>query len=124
MLATESVDTEDRLPLAYRMTVEFKVEDVTRAAVLQGLRGIAEATRVRAGCRRFEVYQATDDPNALMLVEEWESQEAMNTHIRSRDFRVVLSVIDMSSETPRVQFDMIAATEGLAMLTDFLLSAD
>ena len=124
MLATESVDTENRLPLAYRMTVELKAEELTRAAVLQGLRGIAEPTRVRACCRRFEVYQAADDPNALMLVEEWESQEAMNAHIRSRDFRVVLSVIDMSSETPRVQFDTIAATEGLAMLTDFLLSAD
>lgn len=102
------------------MTVALKSDDETLAAMLQGLRGIAEPTRVRAGCRRFEVYQAAEDPNALMLVEEWESREAMNAHIRSRDFRVVLSVIDMSRDAPHVQFDSIVVREGLALLTDIL----
>ncbi len=105
------------------MSIRLRSDDKTRPVMLQALRGIAEPTRVRAGCRVFEVFQSVDDPDALLLVEEWESRETMNAHIRSRDFRVVLSVIDTSSAAPGVQFDTVVSREGLELLTD-LLSVD
>jgi len=55
--------------------------------------------------RHFKLYQTAKYPNAHLMVEEWD-REAMNAHSRSRDFRVALSVIDRSRETPGVQIDL------------------
>jgi quinol monooxygenase YgiN len=38
------------------------------------------------GCRRYTFAAALADPNRFVLVSEWDSQEALETHYRSEDF--------------------------------------
>ncbi len=37
-------------------------------------------SRQEPGCARFEVYHSTADPTRFLLVERWESQEAVDAH--------------------------------------------
>lgn len=39
-----------------------------------------------AGCIRYEMYQDLSDPQIVTVIEEWESQEALDSHMKSKHF--------------------------------------
>ena len=47
------------------------------------LMGIIEPTRQEKGCIVYELLQNQEDPTDFTFVEEWESQELLNTHLAS-----------------------------------------
>lgn len=55
-----------------------KVEEVQ--SILEGL---IEPTRQEKGCLLYELWQNGDDPTDFVLVEEWESKEALEKHFTS-----------------------------------------
>jgi quinol monooxygenase YgiN len=61
-----------------------------------------------------------EDHGSLLLVENWETQQAMNEHIRSQDFRVILAVLDLSDSKPEIRFNSVISSQGLEYLRDVL----
>jgi quinol monooxygenase YgiN len=51
------------------------VESIKGLLVEQG-----KHSRQEPGCSRFEVYHSTVEPTKFLLVERWESQEAVDAH--------------------------------------------
>ena len=45
--------------------------------------------------------------------EEWDTEEAMRTRLRSEQFTRVLEVLESAPEPPTVQFEFITRTRGL-----------
>lgn len=43
---------------------------------------LIEATRREAGCITYELYQKPGDPDALVFVESWKSQAAVDAHFQ------------------------------------------
>lgn len=99
------------MPL-HTLQVRLWLDPQRALAVRDSLLRIGGPTRARQECRRFGVYQSSSDPAELMLVSEWHSRDALERHIRSEDFRVVLLALDASDREPQVRLDMVAATEG------------
>ena len=46
-------------------------------------RTMAEATRKEAGCLTYRFSADLDDPNVMLIFEEWESEEALARHFQS-----------------------------------------
>ena len=44
------------------------------------------ASRAEAGCSAFDVAQSLDDPNTLVLHEEWADQAALDAHFKTPHF--------------------------------------
>ena len=107
-------------PVSHVLTIRLTADKALRSSMIDTLRGIAGPTRVHPGCRRLGVYLAADNPEELTLIEEWETLEAMTAHLRSRDFRAVLSVIDLSKRAPEIRLDSVTSTEGIECLTEML----
>lgn len=42
--------------------------------------GVAAAIRAEEGNLRYEYYQSLDDPETLLLIDSWASQEAIDRH--------------------------------------------
>ena len=42
--------------------------------------GTLAAIRAEAGNLRYEYYQSLDDPETILLIDSWESQEAIDIH--------------------------------------------
>ena len=42
--------------------------------------GTVAAIRAEAGNLRYEYYQPLDDPETILLIDSWESQEAIDIH--------------------------------------------
>jgi quinol monooxygenase YgiN len=41
------------------------------------------------GCQRCDFCQSIEDENRLFLLEEWDTEENLMTHLRSEHFRVL-----------------------------------
>ena len=95
------------------VTLRIKVPGGRRKEFLDSARLIIEPTKVQPGCISCGFYQDLNDPDAILFVEEWESRESLDHHIKSDSYRIVLSLLDLSGEPPEVKLSTISKTEGL-----------
>jgi quinol monooxygenase YgiN len=54
----------------------------------------------------------------LTLIEEWESREALDRHVRSNDYRKILAAMDLASEPPEVQFCSVLKESGMELIEE------
>jgi len=45
--------------------------------------GLIEPTRKESGCISYELYEDKTNPGRLTFIEEWESQEHLNIHLKT-----------------------------------------
>ena len=67
-----------------------------RDLALDLAREMSAATQAEAGCISYDFYVGVSDPNTLVLLQEWESMEALAAHFRTRHLKAFLR------ELPRV----------------------
>ncbi len=94
-------------------TLRIKVPGERRKDFLDAARLILEPTKVQPGCTSCGFYQDVDDPDAILFVEEWESRESLDHHIKAEPYRILLSLMELSVEPPEIKLNTISKTEGL-----------
>ena len=87
-----------------------------RDEIVQTFRSLLEPTGVKRGCLGCRLYQDVTDDNALTYVEEWETREDFERHLRSDQYRKHLALIDLSTSPPELRFYTISETCGLEYL--------
>ena len=87
-----------------------------RAEVLRTLTAQLGSTRVQPGCRKCDLYQDVENPEAIILVEEWESQGGLSLRLRSEDYRAVLAAIELSKDRHEICFDTVIRRGGLEVV--------
>lgn len=61
-------------------------------------------TRKEAGCLRYELYQNKADAADLTFVEDWESDAALDAHMRTQHFQVAVAQIPpLAAEPPDIR---------------------
>jgi quinol monooxygenase YgiN len=94
-----------------RMT--FKVHPEKHLEVLQTLLSLIAPLRKEPGCRSCTAFCDIDDENRFILLEEWETQNEMNNHIRSQPFGVLLGTKTLLSEPLRIRIHAVSRTTGM-----------
>lgn len=64
----------------------------------------AKLSREEPGCIRFEVYESTSVPDTFILIERWESQQALDVHRTAKGFTTVYAprVLPLVDRIPHV----------------------
>ena len=88
----------------------------SRAEVIRTLAAQMGPMRVQPGCLRCDLYRDVEDPGAITLVEEWESQAELDLRLRSEEYRTVLAVIELAQEQPVIHFDTVIRRAGLEIV--------
>jgi quinol monooxygenase YgiN len=67
----------------YTIYVKFTCLPNKRAAFIQKVRetGVLDAIRHENGCVKYDYYLSEEDPNELLLLEQWETKEHQQIHI-------------------------------------------
>ncbi len=86
------------------------------ADVLAILRTIQGPVRAQPGCMACHILEEKEPEEAVVLVERWESQVALEAHLRSEAYRRILGAIELSGSPPEIRFDHVSATEGLDLI--------
>jgi quinol monooxygenase YgiN len=68
------------------------------------------------GCAACHIYEEQGDDPAIVLVERWESEEALEAHIRSEAYRRILGALELSGSPPEVCFDYVSETTGIGLI--------
>jgi len=97
------------LQLSLRMTTH------PRRAIeaVRALRSITIAAQVERGFITSRIYQEADKPEVVCLEEDWSSEQALKSHIRSSSFTDLLMLMETASEAPVLEVRSISAMRGL-----------
>ena len=66
------------------------------AEVLEIFQAIQGPVLAQPGCVACHIYEEPGPAGAIVLVERWESQAALEAHLRSEDYRRILGAIELS----------------------------
>ena len=87
-----------------------------RAEILEVFRAIQGPVLAQPGCTACHIYEEQGPEPAVVLVERWESQVALEAHLRSETYRRILGAIELSGGPPEVCFDYVSASEGMDLI--------
>jgi quinol monooxygenase YgiN len=94
-------------------TVRMTIPPKKRVEALRILRSMAEKCRDDPGCLNAHLYEDLQDNNVLMLEEVWRTEEAMDNHIRSDEYRNLLLIVEMAVKQPEIRFNTISSSTGI-----------
>ena len=79
--------------------------------VMQTLLSMIESTKKERGCLSHHVFRDIEDKNGFSLIEEWETREDLDQHIRSAKFGVLLGTKSLLCEPPNIQIHTVSNSE-------------
>jgi quinol monooxygenase YgiN len=95
------------------VTLRMKVSHKRRQDFMNSARLILGPTRIKPGCISCRLYQDLDEPDAVFLMEEWESREKLDRHLKSEQCRIILSLMEASAQFPEIKIKTVSKMEGL-----------
>ena len=84
--------------------------------VLGVLQSVQGPVRTQPGCAACDIYDEQGPEPAIVLIERWESDQALQAHLRSDIYRRVLGAIELSGGPPDIRFEHVVASGGIEVI--------
>ncbi len=84
-----------------------------RTEVMQTLLSMIEPTENERGCLSCRVFRDIEDENVFSLIEEWQTREDLDDHIRSDRFSVLLGTKSLLCEPQQIEIHTVSRSEGM-----------
>jgi len=84
--------------------IRMKALPGKRKELLQTFSSLIGSIRTDKGCNRCDACQSMEDENEILLLEEWDSQENLNLHLKSGRFRVIRGTTNLLQEPFKMMF--------------------
>jgi quinol monooxygenase YgiN len=91
----------------------MKIPQEKHDDVLNILGSIAERTKNETGCSSCTVCLDTKDGSTIVFEEIWKSEDRMQNHLCSDDYKHILLIMEMALEPPEVKFNTISRITGV-----------
>jgi quinol monooxygenase YgiN len=99
-----------------RMTIRMLLPAKKRKEALDILGSTMEQAKMEEGCLRCRLYRDVHEERAIMLEEIWGSEDYLERHLRSGQFRTVLLVVEMAVQSPEIRFDRVSHSTGISTI--------
>jgi len=97
-------------------TLRIPVSPDRRAEVLEVLWSIQGPVLAQPGCSAFRIFEEQRPEEAIVLVERWDSEAAIEAHIRSESYRRILAAMELSGGPPEISFEHVSASVGIELV--------
>lgn len=94
-------------------TIKMSIPVEKQNDALRAIRSITEQTQDDPGCLSYCIYRDIGDEKILMLQSNWKDDETLDRHIRSKEYRNLLLILEMSLKQPEIRFDTISGSTGI-----------
>jgi quinol monooxygenase YgiN len=84
-----------------------------RMELSQTITSLTGSIRMEKGCKRCDFCQSIEDENRLFLLEEWDTQESLMTHLKSEHFRVLRGAMNLLKEPHEMMFHTVFHPAGI-----------
>ena len=92
--------------------IRMKVLSEKRMELSQTIASLSGSIRMEKGCRRCDFCQSIEDGNRIFLLEEWDTEESLKTHLESDNFRVLRGAMNLLKEPYKMTFHNVIHLEG------------
>ncbi len=99
-------------------TLSLTVPIEKRGEVVACFQAMAGPTQVQPGCLSSHFFQDLSEEGTFGLIQEWENREHLVRFLRSREYRVVLEVIELASASPKIEFFEVSHLQGLDLIEE------
>jgi quinol monooxygenase YgiN len=97
-------------------TLKIVVPARKREEALEVLRMYLGPVCYQAGCISCQCFQELDKENNIIMIEKWLSQAYLDRHLRSKEYKKILTLMDISSELPEIEFHTVWNSAGMELL--------
>jgi quinol monooxygenase YgiN len=73
--------------MAIRHVVTIQVAAGQAAAFADAFKALRAVAQHEEGCEQYELFQSTDDPDKMVMLERWASQELLDRHMQAERTR-------------------------------------
>jgi quinol monooxygenase YgiN len=80
--------------------------------VMQTLLSMIETAGKEKGCLSYDVFRHIDGKAVFNLIEEWETREDLDRHIRSERFSVLLGTKSLLAKPLEMKIHTVSRSEG------------
>ena len=94
-------------------TIRMTIPPQKSSEALKILGSMAKQCKDEPGCLGCNIYRDLLNKNVLMLEEVWRSEEDLDLHLRSDEYRNLLLVLEMALKRPEIRFDTISSSTGI-----------
>jgi quinol monooxygenase YgiN len=94
--------------MAVRHVVTIRVTAGGAASFASAFEALRTASRQEEGCEQYELFQSLEDPDTLVILERWASQELLDKHLaaaRTADPTVIEPIVALwaPGTTPTIE---------------------
>jgi len=80
------------------VAIRTKVLAEKRKELSQTIASLIGSLRTEKGCLRCDFCQNIEDENELCIIEEWDTRENLNSHLKSERFKVLRGAMSLLQE--------------------------
>lgn len=91
----------------------FKVSPENRRELFQTILPLLGAIRREKGCLTFGCYVDLLDRNNTILIGEWETEAALDDHLKSQDWTILFGAINVLVTPADVDFRLLKCVAGI-----------
>jgi quinol monooxygenase YgiN len=84
--------------------IRMQVLSEKRMELSQTIASLIGSIRTEKGCNRCDFCQSVEDENRLWLLEQWDTQESLMSHLKSGRFRVLRGAMNLLKEPYEMMF--------------------
>ncbi len=62
------------------------------------------------------MYEEDGSDEAILYMEQWDSESGFERHVRSELYRRILAAVEFSRKTPEIEFNYVSTTRGIDLI--------
>jgi quinol monooxygenase YgiN len=97
----------------FQLNLRMRVRPHHSGEAVQALRSITIAAQVERGFIASRIFQEVGDPETICLEQDWSSEQALKSHIRSSSFTDLLMLMETAPEEPVLEVRSVREVHGL-----------
>jgi quinol monooxygenase YgiN len=98
--------------------LELMPRNGQRQVLLDILRFVEEHVRSKTGCLRSGVFEAANDTQQVLYVEQWRSGKDLHAHIQSGLYLRLLNAMELAAEKPKISFHEVTQTRSMELIEE------
>jgi len=93
-------------------TANISVRPENRKELCLTVASLLNPIRREPGCKTYKFYGEAGDENSFLLIGEWETRDALNQHLDSNNFAVLMGSIMLLAKVSTVDFKLLSEFSG------------
>jgi quinol monooxygenase YgiN len=93
--------------------IRMKALSEKRMELSQTIASLSGSIRGEKGCQSCDFCQSMEYENELLLLEEWDTQENLRSHLKSGRFRILRGAMNLLKEPYEMMFHTVFHPAGM-----------